>query len=300
LFNLLRYNYKTYCTYSFKNMKLVTWNIASHLEDDRLKRIQSTLQSTNADIIALQECPPSFSLPGYKVHCMQPSHCGYTTILSKHKVTYTKSNLYGSKGSGIHFKTQQFQCDVVSIHLTPFNFCANKRLEELKEIVDSCGINALIMGDFNMRKNELSAMERLGLREMTGLFKVPYTWDSTINKFNGPTTYGFRCMFDRVFIKGNPPLISNIERDMFPDREENTYLSDHFGLVIYTKDLPSGIQGPDTPITDTPNVIQGPDAPIKDSPSVNKYRIKCNHYTTRGTRCKRWAVVNKVCTQHNK
>ncbi|KAI8854517.1 Endonuclease/exonuclease/phosphatase [Chytridium lagenaria] len=125
----------------------------------------------------------------------------------------------------------------VNCHLPPYNDGAASRLQMLEAVSNAVlpfFHKALVCGDMNMREPETGAVTKLGLRDAFLLSGSPnehkFTWDSLHNDFhpkNG-SFRGFRCRFDRVFLKNMAVTSFEVQRGRL--LQVPGYISDHYAL----------------------------------------------------------------------
>ena len=133
---------------------------------------------------------------------------------------------------------------VASIHLPHTREAAPFRrqlcqsiLECIKSHTVSC---MLLIGDFNMRKDEDKFMERMdgGLvdawKEVTNSDKKKmFTWNGRDNMYHGLDSFRFTARFDRCYARGEKLRLR--EFDLVGDKTiegPGDFLSDHYGMFV--------------------------------------------------------------------
>ena len=133
---------------------------------------------------------------------------------------------------------------VASIHLPHTRQAAPFRrqlcqsiLECIKSHTVSC---ILLIGDFNMRKDEDKFIEQMGgglvdaWKEVTNSDKQKmFTWNGRENLYHGLDSFRFTARFDRCYVRGE--RLRAREFDLVGDRPvegRGDYLSDHYGMFV--------------------------------------------------------------------
>jgi endonuclease/exonuclease/phosphatase family metal-dependent hydrolase len=133
---------------------------------------------------------------------------------------------------------------VVSIHLPHTKEAAplRKRLcRSILQCVETCDADDIILiGDFNMRKDEDTSIEQMagGLtdawKEVTNSDKKKmFTWNGHENMYHGPDSFKFTARFDRCYVRGGNIRLR--EFDLIGNQTiegSGDYLSDHYGLFV--------------------------------------------------------------------
>ena len=133
---------------------------------------------------------------------------------------------------------------MVSIHLPHTREAAPLRqqlCQSLIQCIEGCNVDDIILiGDFNMRKDEDKSTEEMagGLtdawKEVTNMDKTKnFTWNSRVNLYHGPDCFKFSARFDRCYVRGAKVRLH--EFDLVGNRAvqgDGDYLSDHYGLFV--------------------------------------------------------------------
>lgn len=189
------------------------------------------INKSETDIICLQEftskIKDKLKLNGYVL--VEPSgkqgwfrNVIYTRLERNLEVSFLKLSTMIRQVPVIKFRYQNKMVTVANIHLSSGLEKAEVRKGEMSEIFNKIG-NAnklIIVGDFNMRENEV--VGRMRFCDLVGTYCSNNPMNDGNKKFNIP--------FDRFLYKGVEPVGSTICIGN-KSRKENTTPSDHYGLI---------------------------------------------------------------------
>ena len=244
-------------------LSIVSWNISSAQPSQvapnptlRLQNapnlIRKEVLRRQPDIIALQEtASPSQGKEMFR------EYISIGTRVALHTVEYVDLLVRSEAFSSIDFLTlpnlpavgalltyHGTKLAIVSIHLPHTREAAPLRqqlCQSLIQCIESCNVDDIILiGDFNMRKDEDKSIEQMagGLtdawKEVTNMDKTKnFTWNSRVNLYHGPDCFKFSARFDRCYVRGAKVRLH--EFDLVGNRAvqgEGDYLSDHYGLFV--------------------------------------------------------------------
>lgn len=249
-------------------LTIVSWNIAeaapsfaapslSRRAQDAPRLIRECIlgsaRGSGPDIIALQESPsPSFGTTifeeqGYvSAGGTTLSHCGYVDLLLKKKLAEQ------SKPISLDENLASVACRIVlpnkttisvsSSHLAPFKHGAGTRLRQcqfLKESLRQESDNMILLGDYNMRQSEDTAIENiLGIdawKAAGSNHRSKFTWDSIVNEYH-EDGFSFRARFDRCYVGGGNIHVNRFgligNKAVVGGGSKKDFLSDHYGMII--------------------------------------------------------------------
>jgi len=194
--------------------------------------IRQRVLETKADVVCFQELPAM--VPYVETHDLAPantiSHNGtIATIVRKDLADQMVCRAIGRFAVVCVF--QKLNLTVANIHLEPTKGGAEKRLQQLAQLVDICPTKSLLIaGDTNSRVAEESDFTAIGL---AGQRPPAPTWDSHRNQHAEKSqNRAFSAYFARYLHSRN---LSVSEVEVFNKPIEldgdSFFLSDHFALT---------------------------------------------------------------------
>ena len=222
------------------SLHVLSWNIAQlelsaeappgwdmDFSQDAIRRFVLRLQP---DLICFQEVPTDVPfVEGYELLPKQTeSHCGYVVTLVREDLVEASM-----KHAVVHRSTVLTQFDevgltIANVHLPPWNSGRLERTTVLKEIVERCATERLVViGDTNTRIEEEDGIAELGLI----VDRPPsVTWDTRRNRFRADSNE-YSAYYTRHFCRGEVAFrdVRVWDTPMQVD-DRKFFLSDHFAM----------------------------------------------------------------------
>ena len=254
---------------------VVSWNIAGHdkaeaapekfSEVDKAAWLRSMLERwSHVDILAVQESPQAEHLVGLRGMYRLLGSCKSHGV-DRYVQLYVRAGVKAERGckvAGCSAVAAWVTLDaarvlVVAVHLAPHAEGAKTRLRQMVAVakfvsveLDKCdaerdAVGALLLGDMNVRNEEMSELLETG-----DWYEAKYqgkSWNPMVNRFY-PREPGFRedgFSFDRLFFKGSVHAASFLAGTGRRWNDGRAYaLSDHYavyGLVdVHSCHSPKG------------------------------------------------------------
>ncbi len=174
------------------------------------------------------------------------SHCGYVDLLLKKQLAEQ------SRPISLDEHLASVACRIVlpnkttisvsSSHLAPFKDGAGTRLRQcqhLKESLRQESDNMILLGDYNMRQSEDTAIENiLGIdawKAAGSNYRSKFTWDSFANEYH-EDGFSFRARFDRCYVGGGNIHVNRFgligNKAIVGGGSKKDFLSDHYGMIV--------------------------------------------------------------------
>eukprot|EP00804_Cyclotella_cryptica_P024835 CCRYP_001771-RA/>CCRYP_001771-RA protein AED:0.26 eAED:0.26 QI:0/-1/0/1/-1/1/1/0/371 len=247
-------------------LTIVSWNISSANPslaapdprsrlDQAPRLIRDECLGRTPDVIALQETASS----GQGNYIFEPLYVSIGTRVALHTNEYIdlliKKETFpeyspislerGLPAVAALLTFRGTKIAVASIHLPHTKEAAPLR-QRLCEAIMKCivaqGVDDIILiGDFNMRKDEDRAIEQLAgggwidvWKELTNSDKSKmFTWNGRENMYHGPASFRFTARFDRCYARGDKLRLQKFDLiGNRPVKGIGDYLSDHYGLFV--------------------------------------------------------------------
>lgn len=244
-------------------LKIVSYNISSaqpsalahpqFRSDNAPRLIRKECLRDNPDVIALQET--AFPGQGSQIFAQYTSLGTRVALHTNEYIDLLIRRESFSEYSTIPLKDlpavaavltfQGTKVAVASVHLPHTKEAAPRRKQLCQLVMQSIvaqGVDDIILiGDFNMRKDEDLSTEQLAgggwldaWKEVTNSDKSKmFTWNGRENLYHGPDNFKFTARFDRCYARGD-----NLRLQEFnlignqPVGVAGDYLSDHYGLFV--------------------------------------------------------------------
>lgn len=236
-------------------MKILSWNIwfDQRLMDERMKLIVKGIDSTNADVVCLQEIIPKsleilikhFEPKGYNFYPRKMDKSYGTIIMSKIPVISFVHIPFRESQMHRHFlmiRVQNQKEEIISIatsHLeSEFHKHNPTKLQQFKNVLDIAKKqNKFIwIGDSNILNHEQEKVSMLCknvCHDVANLFnKLQNTYDSSLNT---NIMDNKKSRPDRAYVKNIPilsyDLVGTTSEPIYNGRM-NVFPSDHFGIYV--------------------------------------------------------------------
>ena len=233
----------------FHPMRLLTWNVAGKMTsasgpewwrpNDKVAVMRGDLARWAPDVVALQECPEEGHWEGLSVDYTlvgaarvreDARDAGFVHLYVKRGLRAERVSGGGWPGVIAEVQVQGEVVKIVAAHLVHGPGAGAARLRQARTMFDlSGGGNVLLMGDLNVREDEMEGMLEVGpFKEAAYMGR---SWDPARNKFHAGNDASGQA-FDRIVYRGNiyvQSFLVNGARQFYDGK--GFCMSDHYGVL---------------------------------------------------------------------